>query len=180
MIVIINGSPNKKSKTMSVTNKLLEHTSESITTINTYDVNVQSCDDCQYCNYKIGCSKKDDMNDICEKLYEADTLILSAPIYFGGLSDKIMSIINRFQRFYSQKYILKEGSIPHFKNLILISTQSSDKTRMFNGAKETLNILDILFKPTYLGQILIPSSDQTPLLSEEDIQNINVIKKKMK
>ena len=50
---------------------------------------------------------------------------------------------------------------------------------MFNGAKETLNILDKLFEPDYCDMILIDSSDQKPLLSKEDILLINQIKKKM-
>ena len=179
MILVINGSPNKDGKTMSITNRLLKENTKDLSIINAYDVSVESCQDCKYCDHAIGCSRNDDMNNIYTKLYQADTLILSSPIYFGGLSDKLMAIINRFQRFYSQKFTLKEGSIPKFKNIILIATQGSDKTRMFNGAKETLNILDKLFEPDYCDMILIDSSDQKPLLSKEDILLINQIKKKM-
>ena len=180
MILILNGSPNKNSKTMNVTNRLLENNDSEIALINAYKVDVESCQDCKYCDHAIGCSKNDDMNDVYTKLYKADTLIISSPIYFGALSDKLMTIINRFQRFYSQKFTLKQGSIPTFKNLILVSTQGSDKARMFNGAKETLNILDKLFEPEFISEILIPSSDQSPLLTSNDIEKINEIKKKMK
>lgn len=179
MILVLNGSPNKDSKTMKVVNQLLKDNSEKITRLNTYDLIVDSCDDCKYCDHQIGCSKKDDMTPIYTLLKSADTLIIASPIYFGGLSDKIMKVINRFQRYYSQKFVLKNMNIPQFKNLILVSTQGSDKVRMFNGAKETMNILTKLFEPTYSAEILIPESDSTPLLNEDYLNTISIVQKKM-
>jgi multimeric flavodoxin WrbA len=177
MILILNGSPNKNSKTLQVTNLLIKQTNEQMKLINAYNVNVESCIDCKYCDHAIGCSQNDDMNEIYTQLYKADTLIISSPIYFGALSDKLMTIINRFQRFYSQKWTLKEGQIPSFKTIILVATQGSDKERMFNGAKETLNILDKLFEPQYINYILIPSSDTSPLLNDQHLLKIEEIKK---
>lgn len=167
MILILNGSPNKDSKTMSITNQLLKEVTDDISIINAYNVNVESCQDCKYCNHAIGCARNDDMNDIYTKLYQADTLIISSPIYFGGLSDKVMAIINRFQRFYSQKWELKQGEIPSFRSIILVASQGSDKTRMFNGAKETLNILDKLFEPNNIFEIYAPSSDDASYINTE-------------
>lgn len=167
MILILNGSPNKNSKTMAVTNRLLKNITDDISILNAYDQNIESCQDCKYCDHAIGCSRNDDMNNIYTKLYKANTLIISSPIYFGGLSDKIMSIINRFQRFYSQKFTLKEGSIPTFKNIILVVSQGSDKNRMFNGAKETINILDKLFEPENVFELYIPSSDQSNYITQD-------------
>lgn len=176
MILIINGSPNKDGKTFKITNQLLKGVQDQISIINAYKVNVESCQDCKYCNHAIGCSRNDDMNDIYTKLYKADTLIISSPIYFGGLSDKTMAIINRFQRFYSQKFELKDANIPRFKNIILVASQGSDKTRMFNGAKETLNILNKLFEPDQIFEIYAPSSDEEAYITQDiqiQIQQIN-------
>jgi multimeric flavodoxin WrbA len=180
MILILNGSPNKNSKTMQITNLLLKNNTSSIKVINAYDKKVDSCRDCKYCDHAIGCSRNDDMNDIITNLYKADTLILSSPIYFGSLSDKLMSIINRFQRFYSQKYTLQDGHLPAFKNLILIATQGSDKTQMFDGAKQTLHILQSLFDVPYMDMILVPSSDQDNYVSDSVKDDILRIQKALK
>lgn len=175
MILIINGSPNKDGKTFRITNQLLKGIEQEVSIINAYQVNVESCQDCKYCNHAIGCSRNDDMNDIYTKLYKANTLIISSPIYFGGLSDKTMAIINRFQRFYSQKFELKDRNIPTFKNIVLVATQGSDKTRMFNGAKETLNILDKLFEPNQIFEIYAPSSDEETYITKDILDQIEVI-----
>lgn len=179
MILIINGSPNKKSKTMSVVYTLLADSKDRKIVLNPYNMNIQSCDDCKYCEKVLGCNKNDDMNQVYELLNEADTLIISSPVYFGSLSDQAMKLINRFQRYYGQKFVLKDNNIPTFKNLILVSTQGSEKLRMFNGPLETMNILERLFKPIYSDNILIPVSDSIPLLSIKNFELVDNIKKRM-
>jgi len=178
MILIINGSPNKDSKTMKVSNELFKDSKQEIVIRNPYQMDFSSCDDCKYCEKLIGCSKKDDMTEIYTLLKEANTLVISSPIYFGALSDKTMKLINRFQRYYGQKWVLNDSNIPTFKNLILVSTQGSVKTRMFNGAKETMNILQKLFTPESYIEVLIPDSEQLPLMTKIDVDNI-ANKKKM-
>ena len=178
MILIINGSPNKKSKTMEVANLLLSDTTQEVNIVNAYDVKVSSCDDCKYCEHKVGCKQHDDMDEVYNLLFQADTLILASPIYFGTMTDKMMTIINRFQRFYNEKFV-HETEVPTFTNMMLISTQGSQKTRMFNGAKETFHILKKLFEPTYDEEILIPDSEVAPLLTQIDKDNIQQIKKRM-
>lgn len=179
MILVLNGSPNKNSKTMGITRDLINIPNEEISIINAYDVNIESCRDCKYCDHAIGCKHNDDMNDIYTLLYKADTLIISSPIYFGGLSDKLMVIINRFQRFYSQKYVINDSNLPSFRNIILVSSQGSDKMRMFNGPLETLNILDKLFSPNYIDSILVPESDKKDYINRSIKEQILNIKKRL-
>mgnify|MGYP000982954821 FL=1 len=81
--------------------------------------------------------------------------------------------------YYGTKWVLKDLNIPQFDNLILVSTQGSDKLRMFNGAIETMNILDKLFTPKYTNNIMIPESDSTPLLTPIQLEQIKETYKKM-
>lgn len=177
MILILNGSPNKDSKTLAVTNYLLEDTTETIKQYDLYRLDINPCDDCKYCDNKASCSKKDDMFDIYEDLEKADTLILSAPIYFAALSDVMMKTINRFQRYYSQKWILKED-VPTVRNLILVTTMASDKEYMFDGAKGTMRVLDKVFEPTFKENIMVDQSDEETYL-EKHKEYIISVKEKM-
>ena len=180
MILVINGSPNKDSKTLSVTKEILKYSNEEIKYIDTYKVNVDSCDDCKYCNTKIGCVKRDDMDEIYDLLYKANSLIISSPVYFGGLSDQTMKIINRFQRFFEQKFKIRKGEIPSFNNLIFVSTQGGVNIDMFDGVIQTYKILGFLFNPDYKDIITIPSTDLTlPLKQNKAIKQIHKIQKKM-
>lgn len=177
MILVFNGSPNKDSKSLSIVNEILKN-EEEVIIINSYSQNIKSCDDCKYCTKIIGCSKDDDMTDIHELLMRARTLIISSPIYFGSLSDKLLIIINRFQRYYGQKFDLKDTNIPKLNNLIFVNTAGSKKSRMFNGVKETQWILTKLFQPENSLYIHVSESDSIqPLSRKTVIKQIKQIKK---
>lgn len=180
MILVINGSPNEKSNTLSVTNEILKNSNEEIKYINAYDIKVESCDDCKYCHSKKGCVKSDDMDIIYKLLYEANTLVISAPVYFGGLTDKVMTIINRFQRFFEQKYSLKDSNIPRFNNFFVVSTQGGVNPDMFNGVHQTFQILKLLFNPDYSSIVTVTSTDDFhPLDQLKVMKKIQKIQKKM-
>ncbi len=177
MILVINGSPNTKSQSMSVTKSIIKD-KKNVKIINAYDKTITSCDDCKYCEKKIGCSKKDDMQYIYDLLKQTDTLIISSPIYFGALSDKLLTIINRFQRYYGQKFDLKEGNIPQIKNIITITSQGSTKNSMFKGTRLTHNILIKLFQPDYNKILQAKNCDiESPLNNKRITSIINKISK---
>ncbi|MFK5883822.1 MAG: flavodoxin family protein [Candidatus Izemoplasma sp.] len=177
MILILNGSPNKDSKSLSIVNEILRSKTEEVVIINAYSQNIFSCDDCKYCTRIIGCSKSDDMTNIHELLMKASTLIVSSPIYFGALSDKVLTIINRFQRYYGQKFDIRDSNIPRLKNLIFVNTAGSKKSRMFNGVKETQWILSKLFQPENSLYIHVGETDKNvPLTRKKVINKINKIR----
>lgn len=180
MILVINGSPNSNSKTLRVTNEIIRHFNEEIVFINAYKSKLDSCDDCKYCHTKIGCIKNDDMNEIYDLMFKSTSLIISSPVYFGAMTDKTMKIVNRFQRFYEQKFSLKDKNIPKFNNLLLVSTQGDINMDMFDGVIQTFKILDLLFNPGYSELITIPSTDKfDPLMQTKVIEQINRVQKKM-
>jgi multimeric flavodoxin WrbA len=180
MILVINGSPNKNSKTLSVTSEILKHSNEEIEYINAYKITADSCDDCKYCHTKKGCVKRDDMDIIYKLLYKANTLVISSPVYFGGMTDQTMKIINRFQRFFEQKYSLKDSNIPRLNNLFVVSTQGGINPDMFNGVFQTFKILELLFNPDYSAIVTVPSTDDFhPLDQTKVLKKIQKIKKKM-
>lgn len=160
MILVLNGSPNKNSQTLKITKRLFDKKTELIKIVNLYSHKFDSCDDCGYCNSKIGCIKKDDMDNIYDLLEKSTTLVISSPIYFGCLSDITMRAINRFQRYYNQKFSLMDNNIPPVENLILVSTQGGEDKKMFGGAKETMRILCKLFEPKKYLEILVPNADK--------------------
>lgn len=180
MILIINGSPNKTSKTMSIVHELLKDTQEEIKIINSYESNIISCDDCQYCSKIVGCPKTDDFEAISNLIYHCSTLIIASPVYFGGLSDQIMKIINRFQQYFSQKIMMKDKNYPRPKNLILITTQGSKKRSMNRGPRQTFAILKSLFNPQNSSYILITNSDHVHILNQKKvIKKIANVKRKI-
>jgi len=58
-----------------------------------YDIN--PCKECYYCMDKDECAIKDDMQRLYPKLKEAKVIILSSPIFMGGLSAILRTFMER-------------------------------------------------------------------------------------
>ena len=144
--LLINGSPNKNGQSMNRAKALFDLTDTTL--YHAYDLTVHSCDDCKGCHYKSHCKFQDDMDDLFNALKQADTLIIVSPIYFGGMSDQVMRIINRFQMLYERKYT-HHLPMTSLKALYTVTTCGAKNDTMFDGAKKTHAILTSLFDATH-------------------------------
>jgi len=57
---------------------------------------IAPCDACRGCAETGKCHFKDDFDSIFAKMKEADGIILSTPVYYGGATPQIVSLISRF------------------------------------------------------------------------------------
>lgn len=57
--------------------------------------NIQPCDGCWGCVKTQKCHIKDDMQELYEKLQEADGIIIGTPIYFWGMTAQAKAVIDR-------------------------------------------------------------------------------------
>lgn len=100
-ILVLNGSPKKKSDTMNLTNAFLsgignngEHTIEII---NVIDKEIKPCTGCFAC-WKIQngkCIQNDYQNEILEKITKADVIIWSFPLYCYSMPSHIKAVVDR-------------------------------------------------------------------------------------
>jgi multimeric flavodoxin WrbA len=106
-VYAINGSPRKNKNTATLLQKALDGVKESakdkaIETeiINLYDLNYTGCKSCFACK-RIGgksygkCAVKDDIQEVLEKLSQADGIIFGSPIYFGTITGQLQSFLER-------------------------------------------------------------------------------------
>jgi len=57
---------------------------------------ISYCHGCYYCQKNNGvCSIKDDMNEILDKMQQADVIVLASPLYFYSLSAQLKAVIDR-------------------------------------------------------------------------------------
>lgn len=77
------------------------------------DYNFRPCQGCNACSRDGECILKDDMQQIYQKLLAADRLILAAPIFSMNLNAQAKALIDRSQRFWSTKFVLKRRVIPN-------------------------------------------------------------------
>ena len=97
-VILLNASPRKNSNTKIVLEQCaLEIEKEGIKTeiISLKGMNIQSCIACNACAQKGNCVLNDGLNNIIEKIRDADGFIPAAPVYFGTARGDIMSALQR-------------------------------------------------------------------------------------
>lgn len=85
-------------------------------------MNIKPCQNCGGCDETGTCVIDDDMGGIYDAVRAADRVILSSPIFFFSLSAQSKIMIDRFQCFWCEKYLLNrpipEG--PHGRKGLLV------------------------------------------------------------
>jgi multimeric flavodoxin WrbA len=95
----INASPRgSKSQTLRLVSKVLEGAKSAGADVELVDVcklNIEYCNDCQVCNKKGKCSKKDDFQELYDKMLAANGLVMGSPNYFRSVTAQMKTMIDR-------------------------------------------------------------------------------------
>ncbi|MDR3282693.1 MAG: flavodoxin family protein [Candidatus Methanoplasma sp.] len=99
-VVALNGSPRLLGNTSNVLNDMLDEIGkDGIETeqIQLYDFDFGQCNDCRSCEMRGDgrCIIEDGLNEVVDKLREADGIILASPAYFGGCSSQMKIFLER-------------------------------------------------------------------------------------
>ena len=99
-IAVLIGSTRKNGNTEILANAFIDGINQQENTVEVISVKgkrINGCTGCDFC-YKDSshnCAQKDDMQDIYEKLADADIFVIATPVYFYGVSSQLKSIIDR-------------------------------------------------------------------------------------
>ncbi len=104
-VLLINGSPHSGGCTYTALHLVAEALNEEkIDTeiVQITSVPVNGCIDCKKCfgKEKPECILNDQVNELAEKLAEADGLVIGSPVYFGAPNGKLIAILNRLFRIF--------------------------------------------------------------------------------
>ena len=103
-ILGVVGSPRKNGNTHILVSKILEGANEVGATSDTLllgDKNIKECNGCHVCWQGKQCSKRDDMNEIYPKIFDADIIIFGTPVYWYGPTALMKAFVDRFVFFNS-------------------------------------------------------------------------------
>lgn len=119
-VLVLNGSPKKKSDTFRMTERFLKglnNVSENeIDVVNVIEKNIAPCRGCFGCWWKMDChcTIDDDQNEILDKYREADLIIWSFPLYCYGMPSHLKAVLDRTIPLVKLKMIKEEdGSVRH-------------------------------------------------------------------
>ena len=97
-ILGISGSPRKNGNTSNLVKEALKAAEkEGFETefISLSGLELNPCIACDMCKKDEGCIIVDDMEEILEKIEDADGIIIGSPVYFGGVSAQTKMLIDR-------------------------------------------------------------------------------------
>ena len=132
-VTAINSSKRKKN-TYGILEKLQEQLKKEkieVEIINLFDYEIKECYGCEQCLRVGKCHINDDMDLLMDKLRTSDGIIISTPVYMGGISGKLKVFIDRTCRWFHRPELV---GVP---GLIVATTAAS-------GLKDTFKSLEKL------------------------------------
>lgn len=179
-ILILYGSPHKNGFTFQVLKRFLrDNFKDEVKFINAYEKNAKPCIDCKRCRNVPGCIFKD-MEDVDEYFKTCEILIIASPIYNNSVPAPLKSIIDRMQRYYSEKIYLKSPMKNYTsKKALLLFTQGSSEKKseeiLISQLKPNLLLINVKEIYSFLQcktDMYKPPIDKEILENDNKIQNI--------
>lgn len=98
-VLILSGSPRKGGNSDLLCDEFMRGAIESGNTVEKIRVaekNIGYCKACYYCKDHNGqCVIKDDMQEVLQKIIEADVIVLASPVYFYSVDAQLKALIDR-------------------------------------------------------------------------------------
>jgi len=97
-ILAISCSPRKEGNTATLLAEALKGAQQEGAEVELYSLSgktINPCDGCRTCNETGQCHIKDDMQELYQKLLEADGIIFGTPVYFYNMASQAKAIIDR-------------------------------------------------------------------------------------
>jgi multimeric flavodoxin WrbA len=103
--LLISGSP-RKGNTDYILNKIFKSLgSNEKEIVYLRDKNISHCRGCLVCDKTNKCVMRDDMDEIMEKLKEAEIIVLGTPNYFDNVPGIVKDFIDRTNPFYKTDFL---------------------------------------------------------------------------
>lgn len=173
--LIIFSSPRQNGKTKEILNMLSPLIKGDKEIIDCYDLYyknaVAPCRDCRYCFTQRGCSIKDKMTDIYEKIDNADNIIMALPVYFHNIPAPMKIVIDRCQTYWAAK--IRGEETPVTKKLMSILVGGAPFfDEQFVHAEGVLARYAKDLRAAYIGSIVFSNSDKESPKDFDDIKKM--------
>ena len=98
-VLIISSSPRKGGNSDILCDAFAEGAKEAgneVEKIRVSEKKIGYCTGCYYCQKSGGvCAIKDDMNELLQKMIDADVIVLASPVYFYSIDAQLKTVIDR-------------------------------------------------------------------------------------
>lgn len=150
-VLIISSTPRKGGNSDILCDEFLkgaEESGHSVEKVFLKDKKIGYCTGCGFCNTngQTKCSQKDDMDEIIDKMIEAEVIVLATPVYFYTMCGQLKTFIDRC----CAKYL-------HIKNkefYYIMTAADGSKSSFDRVVEEFRGFLYCLNNPTEKEKIL--------------------------
>ena len=97
-VLILSGSPRKDGNSDILCNEFMRGAAESgneVEKIRVAEKEIGFCTGCYACRNTGVCAIKDDMDEVMQKLIDADVIVLASPVYFYSIDAQLKALIDR-------------------------------------------------------------------------------------
>ena len=90
------------------------------------DKKINFCLGCDTCQKTQRCVHRDDASELVKKIHEADVIVFAAPVYFGGVSGQMQTLLDRTYSLFPWKLNLEQTH--RFRDVYLITASSGESS----------------------------------------------------
>lgn len=180
-VLIINGSPRKNKNCFNMINEMTKELIDSkisYKVFDIYDMNIEYCTACGFCEKTGYCKFKDDMTPMYDMFDKAKGTIVVSPVHFDCISAKVKTVVDRTQAIYASKYILNKPSIDRNKKRIgmyIAVGGSSPYQSQFKGGQIVMDFFFKSINTKLMYNYYLNNSDKVAFI--ENYQAIKDLKK---
>lgn len=147
-IIILSASPRKKGNSDILCDEFFKGAKDAghdVEKVFLADKKINYCTGCGVCNTAHECIQKDDMQELLEKLLQADVIVMASPVYFYTINAQMKTLIDRI--------------VPQYTNLkdkefyFIITAADTDLQMMERSIECFRGLLDCLDNPQEKGII---------------------------
>ncbi len=125
------------------------------------NLDIHPCLACGGCTETGVCVVRDDMQQLYEKIDNADLIVIGSPIYFYGVTAQAKAFIDRCQALWSRKYLLgKRQAGKTARKGYFVGVAATQGERIFAGAIMTVRYGLDAMDFSYAGELLVRGADK--------------------
>lgn len=176
-VLIINGSARKGKNCFNICKTIEEKLNQndiSTKVFNIYDMNIEYCTACGFCDKTGYCKFKDDMTPMYEMFNKAKGVIVASPVCFNSTSAKIKTILDRTQAIYASKYVLNNSSIDRSKTRIgmyIAVGGAPSYEEQYTGGDITMDFFFKSINNKFLYKLRLNNTDKASFKENTEFRN---------
>ena len=169
-VILLNGSPHKEGSTYTALKEVAAALKAEGIDAEIIHVGLEAhrgCTACGYCKERGKCVFNDSVNEIAEKLEEADGIVIGSPVYYASPNGNLISLLDRL--FFSSSRAVKHMKI----GASVVSARRGGCTASFDALNKYFTISGMpIVSSNYWNQIHGSNADD----AKEDLEGMQTMR----